>query len=68
LGPALDDGPKKVKKKAKKVEEEAAEAKGKKAARKGRRLATVVDEEEDIDFETGLEEFAWSDEPKDDDV
>jgi N utilization substance protein A len=67
LGPALDDGPKKAKKKSKKAEEEAAEAKGKKAARKGRRLATVVDEEEDIDFETGLEQF-WSDEPKDEDL
>jgi N utilization substance protein A len=67
LTPAIDDGTKKAKKKGKKAEEETAEAKGKKAARKGRRLATVVDEEEDIDFETGLEQF-WSDEPKEEDI
>lgn len=69
LQPALEDeGPKRAKKgKGKKEPEEAGAVKGRKTAKKSRRLATAVEEEEDIDFEMGLEEYAWSDEPKDDD-
>jgi len=73
LAPAMTPAPKKTKKgKGKATADEAAEEKGKKAARKGRRLAAVVegDEEEDIDFETGLDQFGWSeeDEEKDADI
>ncbi|HEY5638634.1 MAG TPA: transcription termination factor NusA [Dehalococcoidia bacterium] len=70
LAPAMTPAPKKAKKgKGKAAEDEAAEEKGKKAARKGRRLAAVVEEdEEDIDFETGLDQFGWPDEDEDKDA
>ncbi len=66
LAPAMTPAPKKAKKgKGKSDADAAAEEKGKKAARKGKRLAAVVEgdeEEEDIDFETGLDQFGWSEE------
>lgn len=73
LQPAITPTPKKTKKgKGKPVTDEAAEEKGKKAARKGRRLAEVVEDEdaddEDIDFETGLDQFGWSEEDEDKDA
>ena len=73
LAPAMAPEPKKVKKgKGKSATDEAAEEKGKKAARKGRGLAAVVEdgeeEEEDIDFETGLDQFGWSEEAEEKDA
>ncbi len=72
LAPAMTPTPKKTKKgKSKSTTDEAAEEKGKKAARKGRRLAAAVegeDEEEDIDFETGLDQFGWSEEAEEKDA
>ncbi len=71
LAPAMTSTPKKAKKgKGKSASDEAAEEKGKKAARKGRRLAAVVeeaDDDEDIDFETGLDQFGWSEEDEEKD-
>jgi len=72
LAPAMTPAPKKTKKgKGKSTADEAAEEKGKKAARKGRRLAAAVEEEgeeEDIDFETGLDQFGWSEEAEEKDA
>ncbi len=72
LAPAMTPAPKKTKKgKGKTATDEAAEEKGKKAARKGRRLAEAVEEdgeEEDIDFETGLDQFGWSEEAEEKDA
>ncbi len=70
LAPAITPSPKKAKKsRGKSAADEEAEEKGKKAARKGRRLAAVVeDDEEDIDFETGLDQFGWSEEDEEKDA
>jgi len=70
LAPAMTPAPKKAKKgKGKSATDEDAEEKGKKAARKGRRLAAVVeDDEEDIDFETGLDQFGWPEEAEEKDA
>ena len=69
LAPAIEETPA-TKKKAKGKQKGTEETKAKKAAKKGRRLAAAVEDEDDIDFETGLEEYSWSEEDleKDGDV